>query len=239
MRKNLGVCSAQKTLAQIFCLLLSCLLILLSTKAYSQNASGDTTARLFYTAKVWGYLKYFHPAVNGCNKNLDSILVALIPEIESDSTDSEFNGSLQKMFNFAGPMPTATTPPPSLTPAQTINLDLRWLHDPIFSSPIQALLDSIRVNFRPLQSCYYEFNPDSTSGYLYLINENDYAPNLAITEPYRLLSLFRIWNIYDYFYPYKTLLDSSWDSTLVKMIPIFRTSSNTLALHLAFSAIPK
>ncbi|HEY3874958.1 MAG TPA: hypothetical protein VGM92_05745, partial [Candidatus Kapabacteria bacterium] len=62
--------------------------------SYAQSSKTDANRHLYYAAKVWGYLKYFHPAVNGCNKNLDSILVALIPEIESDSSDSLFNASL-------------------------------------------------------------------------------------------------------------------------------------------------
>jgi carboxyl-terminal processing protease len=215
-----------------FSFVVVCFCLCASAQAQSVQ-SNDTVARLYYTSKVWGYLKYFHPGVNGCNKNLDSILIALIPEIESDASDSAFNASLLKMFEFAGPMPTATMPAPSLTPEQSINLTLTWLNDSIFTPPIQALLDSIQVNFRPEQSCYYEFNPDSNSGYYYLINENNYAADLAITEPYRLLTLFRVWNIYDYFYPYKTLLDSSWDSTLVGMIPICRAAQTTLAFHLA------
>jgi hypothetical protein len=39
--------------------------------------------------------------------------------------------------------------------------------------------------------------------------------------------------MYDYFYPYKTLLDHPWDSTLMEMIPIVRVSQTTLAFQLA------
>ena len=197
--------------------------------------AANSTRNLYYTAKVWGYLKYFHPAVNGCNKNLDSILVALIPEVEGDSTDSSLNASLLKMFDYAGPMPTATTPAPTLTPDETINLDLAWQHDTALSPEVQALLDSIRVNFRPVQTCYYEWNANRSPSDLfpYQINEKDYSPTIAIMEPYRLLTLFRIWNIYGYFYPYKTLLDQSWDTVLMDMIPVVRLSQTTLSFQLA------
>lgn len=207
----------------------------LFSTAFAQSQSQVTTRNLYYTAKVWGYLKYFHPAVNGCNKNLDSILVALIPEIESDSTSSLLNISLLKMFAYAGPMPSATTPPPSLTPDETINLNLAWQNDTALSPEVQALLDSIRVNFRPVQSCYYEWNtnPTSANPYPYLTTENDYPIAIAITEPYQLLTLFRAWNQYNYFYPYKTLLDSSWDSTLLRMIPICQASETSDVFYLA------
>jgi hypothetical protein len=38
-------------------------------------------------------------------------------------------------------------------------------------------------------------------------------------EEYRLLALFRFWNIINYFYPYKRLMDQPWDSVLVDFIP--------------------
>src|SRR5581483_8464344 len=202
-----------------------------STSIPAVASFANSATNLYYTAKIWGYLKYFHPTVNGCTKNIDSILIALIPEIERDSTDIEFNASIMKLFAFAGPMPTATTPPPSLTPDQTINLNLDWQHDSLLSAEVQASLDSIRLNFRPVQTCYYASNPNYFPPYL--ITEKDYPDSLAITEPYSLLMLFRIWNIYNYFYPYKTLLDSSWDSTLTRMIPTIRTARTTLALQLA------
>src|SRR5665213_569308 len=205
-------------------------ILVLPLAGRGQGFAQDTTARLYYAAKIWGYLKYFNPNVDGCNKNLDSNLIALIPEIENDSSNSLFNASLLKIFAYAGPMPTASVPPPLLTPDQTINLNLSWQYDTSLSPEVQALLDSIRVNFRPAQSCYYESSPYNPP---YVINENDYPLPLASTEPYRLLTLFRVWNMYDYFYPYKTLLDQPWDSTLMEMIPIIQAARTTLAFQLA------
>jgi CubicO group peptidase (beta-lactamase class C family)/C-terminal processing protease CtpA/Prc len=48
--------------------------------------------------------------------------------------------------------------------------------------------------------------------------------NPEMTEPrmeYRLLAAFRLWNAIQHFYPYKHLLDQSWDSVLAEMIPTF------------------
>ena len=48
------------------------------------------------------------------------------------------------------------------------------------------------------------------------------------TAEYRLLSLFRLWNVIHYFYPYKSLMDVSWDKTLTDFIPQFETNQNAL-----------
>lgn len=37
-----------------------------------------------------------------------------------------------------------------------------------------------------------------------------------------MLELFRIWNVIEYFYPYKYLLDEKWDQVLQKYIPVFK-----------------
>src|SRR5262249_39627620 len=48
------------------------------------------------------------------------------------------------------------------------------------------------------------------------------------TAPYRLLALFRFWNIINYYYPYKHLLDRPWDSVLTEYIPKLEAAGNAL-----------
>ena len=50
---------------------------------------------------------------------------------------------------------------------------------------------------------------------------------------YRLLALFRYWNIIHYFFPYKHLMDKDWNLTLKEYIPIFVEARNELAYELA------
>src|SRR5690606_27579445 len=53
------------------------------------------------------------------------------------------------------------------------------------------------------------------------------------SEEYRLLGLFRHWNIINYFFPYKYATDEPWDSVLTNMLPKFRDASTPLDYHLA------
>lgn len=52
-----------------------------------------------------------------------------------------------------------------------------------------------------------------------LVQENPYTDMAYPSEEYRLLSLFRFWNVIHYFYPYKQLMDRPWDATLEEFIP--------------------
>jgi C-terminal processing protease CtpA/Prc len=49
------------------------------------------------------------------------------------------------------------------------------------------------------------------------------------SREYRLLALFRFWNVIDLFYPYKALLDQPWADVLPRFIPLFDANSDAAA----------
>jgi C-terminal processing protease CtpA/Prc len=51
-----------------------------------------------------------------------------------------------------------------------------------------------------------------------------YAEMEFPTAEYRLLALFRFWNVINYFYPYKHLIDKPWDEVLPLYIPKFEAN---------------
>jgi C-terminal processing protease CtpA/Prc len=55
-----------------------------------------------------------------------------------------------------------------------------------------------------------------------------YAQMTFPTEEYRLLALFRFWNVINYFFPYKHLTDKPWDTVLSDFIPRFLENQNQL-----------
>ena len=48
------------------------------------------------------------------------------------------------------------------------------------------------------------------------------------SEEYRLLALFRFWNVINYFFPYKHLTDQPWDTVLADFIPRFLENKTAL-----------
>jgi C-terminal processing protease CtpA/Prc len=48
------------------------------------------------------------------------------------------------------------------------------------------------------------------------------------SEEYRLLALFRLWNVINYFWPYKHLTDRPWNTMLTDFIPRFLENKNAL-----------
>jgi carboxyl-terminal processing protease len=175
--------------------------------------------KLYYTCKVYGFVKYYHSRVNYCEVNWDSALVYNLPLIKNAVTGNDFNDALYGMMQAAGPMAIASTPLPDTLPADLKrNRNFGWLNDPVFRTDVKALLDTIKNNFRPRQQCWV--NHDGLSGYGYLafpyddpILDSDLSVNYP-GESERLMSIFRYWNIINYFNPYNYILDAPWDSTL-------------------------
>jgi C-terminal processing protease CtpA/Prc len=58
--------------------------------------------------------------------------------------------------------------------------------------------------------------------------DNPYPQMSFPTEEYRLLALFRFWNVINYFFPYKRLTDKPWSETLTDFIPRFLENKSAL-----------
>jgi C-terminal processing protease CtpA/Prc len=54
--------------------------------------------------------------------------------------------------------------------------------------------------------------------------DNAYAEMEFPTAEYRLLALFRYWNVVNYFFPYKHLIGDSWSTVLQRYIPKFEAN---------------
>ena len=66
-----------------------------------------------------------------------------------------------------------------------------------------------------------------------LKHEDPYEDSLYPSAGMRLLALYRYWNIINYFYPYKNIIDAKWNDVLGEMIPVFRDAKDTIAYNIA------
>lgn len=62
--------------------------------------------------------------------------------------------------------------------------------------------------------------------------EKTYAEMEFPEKEYRLLALFRFWNVINYFFPYKDLTGTDWNTILPKYIPQFEADKDALAYRL-------
>ena len=65
------------------------------------------------------------------------------------------------------------------------------------------------------------------------VEEDKSYPEMVFPNAeYRLLALFRYWNVLNYFFPYKHLIGDSWQTVLARYIPKFEANKDTLDYQL-------
>lgn len=97
------------------------------------------------------------------------------------------------------------------------SVDLSWINDQeMLGKELSNKLNDLRYAKRGSNHYLSHAFPQ---GNLKFNHEKDY-PNVAACS-IRLLALFRYWNIIEYFSPYKSLMDKSWDQVLKEYLPTF------------------
>jgi carboxyl-terminal processing protease len=222
------------------------LLLVLFTCICSSSMFAQTPTmqqKLYYTCKAWGFIKYYHSNVSTCGVNWDSVLLHVLPLVESATTSTAFNDALDTMLVAAGPVVLSTSYFPD-----TIHVELKrnrdwtwWVGNPLIRSDVQIQLDTIKNNFRPHVGCWVENNPHTTAYPGWLVFPYDsLALNTSMSYPnenYRLLMLYKYWNIIRYFNPYNYVLDTSWDTTLYNYVAPVANSVNSNSLYLLYMQI--
>lgn len=184
---------------------------------------------LIYLAKTWGYIKYFHPEVRNCQKDWDAILISTLTELNG-SAQEDYHDLLEAMMDQVGIIPESNgSAPPILANEELNNLNIEWMNDNHLNASIQEKLNQTYIRSRPGNHCLYEA---VFSGGNLDFNEPAYSLGTYPDVYFRLLALFRYWNVIEYFFPYKHLMDQDWDTTLSQFIMPIINAEDALGYHL-------
>ncbi|MDQ8013214.1 MAG: S41 family peptidase [Flavobacterium nitrogenifigens] len=192
----------------------------------------DKIQNLSALCKVWGFLKYYHPNVAKGNFNWDEQLLAIIPKIEKAPTSEAASKIYLDWIDSLGEIKICRSCKNGATKEYfDKNFNLSWTQNPeVFSNELSKKLKQIEDNRFQGKNHYVT---TASAGNVEVINEPEYQNFEFPDENYRLLSLFRYWNIVEYFYPYKYMTDENWNEVLSQMIPKFKNSKNKIEYHLA------
>lgn len=201
------------------CIVLFCVL-LLSGHAYvygSQNPNLDQTDRLAALAKVWGLLKYYHPDVATGEIDWDAVLITTIPLVKAAGDYDSFNQEIANLIGEAGGVDKFEFNPQ--TPAHPNEKLFKWIKDHrVFNNEVRKMLKTVQKKHVPAENHYVQYDNYGTA---FFGNEDPYDQTIYPDENYRLLSLFRQWNIVNYFFPYRDVMDRDMDDVLTELIPIY------------------
>ncbi|MGX9985441.1 S41 family peptidase [Soonwooa purpurea] len=192
------------------------------------------TEKLATTAKIWGFLKYYHPEVAKGNFNWDEKLFEILPKVETANTKEELSKTyIDWILSLGNIEECKKCNQKTKNEYFDKNFNLSWINNTkVFTSELSKKLKFIEENRHQGESYYVEFE-NKRVGNLNFINEKKYNDFDWNNQNLRLLTLFRYWNIIEYFFPYKYQTDKNWNEVLDDMIPKFLNPKSENDFHMA------
>jgi C-terminal processing protease CtpA/Prc len=166
--------------------------------------------------RIWGFLKYHHPTVMAGKLNWDFELFRVLPKVMATQNGNDRDQVLLTWINNLGEIPLCKK---CEEPKGVIKQkpDHDWMNDPKLSKDLAEKLRFVYQN-RGQGSNYY--GSLSSLGGGDFGNEDAYKHLDSLDTGYRLLALFRYWNIIQYYFPYKYLItEDNWNTVLTDFIP--------------------
>lgn len=187
-------------------------------------------ANLELLGRIWGFLKYHHLEVGKGNYNWDYELFRMLPEyLEAPDASNRDQILLNWIARYGQIVPCEkckkTAKDAFLKP------DLSWIKSSGMSLALVIKLNEMYQNRHQGKHFYIRMAPNV--GNPEFLNENTYANMPYPDEGFRLLALYKYWNMIQYFFPYKHLMDKDWNTTLKEYIPKFIHAKDELEYELA------
>lgn len=193
-----------------------------SIQTFTPNKQQITN--LAITAQVWGFLKYHHPAVTSGNYNWDAELFNLLPNVINAKNNEDLSSALELFLDKFPKVKDCNScvKPNELTVFMPNYGEL--LTEKILSKSLTDKINFI-LNNAVIKKSHYVFMMDRIGNPIFQ-NEKAYAEIETPDAGYRLLALFRYWNIINYFFPYRNVIGQDWDLVLKEMIPEFLAAND-------------
>ena len=205
-------------------------LILISHSMFADQGNLTKEDRIYYTCKIWGFLKYYHPLVSKGSFDWDKKMVDVLNITAKYKTHGEFSEYMANWIYYMGEVRPCNGCKRSIPNDAFKNFDLSWTQGNEFSDKLRKSLKNIENN--RFQGDHYYISQGKIGEFIPK-NENPLLDLNWKEENERLIPLFRFWNYIEYFYPYKYLTEQDWDDVLKEMIPKFIAANTKLDYHLA------
>ncbi len=195
----------------------------------------DKATQLAHLARVWGFLKYHLPEATSGKVDMDEAFFQVLPKVlAAPHRDAAFI----VISNWVDELRTDTTACSSCSVPEISGIiyhepEYGPLFDGSLPAQLQRRLEAVK------RSSYH--NKKGKSHYVHaapfiknpvFANEREYAATPYPDAGLRLLSLFRYWNMVQYYCPNRHLTQN-WDRALTDLIPDFCNAADTVAYQLA------
>ena len=181
------------------------------------NLSAIQTENLFKLGKIWGFVKYYHPDIAKGNLNWDNELFRVIPSVLNATSGEQAEAAIATWLRKTD-MSNLSEKKTSSDKDIKLKVRTEWFKEKsILKADLSKMLTAIENSEKPNSHFYIDFMPNV--GNPVFRNENTYNNLQFDDDGVKLLTLFRYWNMIEYFFPNRHLMDENWDNVLKTYIP--------------------
>lgn len=203
------------------------------------NGSGITigtltpgrVADLALLGKVWGFLKYYHPKIAVGELNWDYELFRFLPGYLKTANEKQRDELLGAWIESLGELPECKSCLEKSGNEIHLSPDVAWLDDPKLGESLRKKLRYV-LERRNQQEKHYYLSFAENIGNPIFKNEKPYKQFTYPDEGFRLLAVYRYWNIIQYFFPYRDVIGEDWYGVMKEYIPRFLEAKDALSYKL-------
>ncbi len=187
-------------------------------------------------ARVWGFLKYHHPAIAAGQRHWDYELFRILPRILAAGDTAAAKGTLADWVASLGAVPACAPCATLVTSDLHLNVNIDWISDESLLGPV--LSQSLKNTYRNRSPAAAQFYVSIVKGIGNPSFDHELAyPSLKFPDAgYQLLALFRFWNMVQYFYPNREIMADDpagspdyWRQVLTESIPAIALARDSLS----------
>jgi hypothetical protein len=197
------------------------------------SLSDTQVANLATLAKVWGFLKYHHPAITSGTRHWDYDLFRILPQVLAAEDQTSAKQVLNDWIIGLGPVADCSPCASLDTSKLYFKPDLDWISDQsLLGSDLSQTLLNIYRNRSAIPAQFFVSLASNPS----FDHEPSYLSTVFPDAGYQLLALFRFWNMIEYFSPNRDIMADDpaaqpnyWNDVLTEFIPAIALAGDKIA----------
>lgn len=196
--------------------------------------NNEDTEKLNKLCKIWGFTKYYHPKIVDGSVNWDYELFRVMPKILEAENTNEVNNVLYKWINNLGEFQKG-----NYDDAKEIKVkaDTDWIEDKKYlGEDLSSLMMNLSKTYiTEREKGYVNYKHEAVKSNFDM--EEAYPDMRYDDDGFKLLSLFRYWNIIQYYNPYRDVMGEDWNEVLNEFIPKFLNCNDELSYKLTVAEL--
>ncbi|AXG68940.1 peptidase family S41 [Kordia sp. SMS9] len=195
-------------------LFLVCSLFIINANA--QSVDEQTKIKEF--GLIWGFLKYHHPIHSAGKTDIDAEFLHHFQQLKNIQERSALNTFFFDWIRSYGEV-SDKIKTPSEDYNFTKNLNLDWMQNEAFSTELRQLLSTVRSNTKNYKGHYAQL--EKLTRFVSFNKEKKLKNFSPENKAHRMLTLFRFWNVINYYDVNKYLAKENWNTVLENAITPF------------------